>query len=54
MQKPKYRSEIAAAVHEGVRGMHRLGLVNEKTVREFDMRCLTQIEDRSGEVGRSR
>jgi hypothetical protein len=27
MKKREYRSEVAAAVHEGVRGMHRLGLV---------------------------
>jgi putative transcriptional regulator len=47
MKKPKYRSEVAAAVHEGVRGMHRLGLVDKKTMREFDMRCLTAIEDLS-------
>ena len=29
MKKTKYRSEVAAAVHEGVRGMHRLGLDGE-------------------------
>ena len=39
----KYRSEIASAVHEGVRGMHRLGLVDKKTMREFDVRCLTAV-----------
>jgi len=41
----KHRSEIAKAVHEGVRGMHRLGLVDKKTMREFDVRCLTPIDD---------
>jgi putative transcriptional regulator len=44
MAKRKYRSEIAAVVHEGVRGMHRLGLVDKKTMREFDLRCLTTVE----------
>jgi putative transcriptional regulator len=47
MKKPKYRSEVAAAVHEGVQGMHRLGLVDKTTMREFDVRCLTAIEDLS-------
>jgi putative transcriptional regulator len=47
MKKPKYRSEVAAVVHEGVLGMHRLGLVDKKTMREFDVRCLTAIEDLS-------
>ncbi len=45
MPKSKYRSEIAEVVHEGVCGMHKLGLVGKKTMREFDVRCLTTIED---------
>ena len=40
MKKAEYRSEVAAAVHEGVRGMHRLGLVDKRTMREFDVRRL--------------
>jgi putative transcriptional regulator len=43
----KYRSEIAEAVHEGIRGMHRLGLVDKRTMREFDLRCLTAVDDLS-------
>jgi putative transcriptional regulator len=43
--KRKYRSKIAEAVHEGVRGMHRLGLVDKKTMREFDVRCFTAVDD---------
>jgi putative transcriptional regulator len=53
MKKREYRSEVAAAVHEGVRGMHRLGLVDKTTVREFDVRCLTAIEDLSAKDIRS-
>lgn len=45
MTKRKYRSEIAAAMHETVRGMHRAGLVDKKTMRDFDVRCLTSVED---------
>ncbi len=44
-KKSRYRSEIASAVHEGVRGMHRLGLVDKKTMREFDVRCLTRVDE---------
>jgi putative transcriptional regulator len=43
--KAKYRSEIAGAMHETVRGMHRLGLVDKKTMRDFDVRCLTAVEE---------
>jgi putative transcriptional regulator len=46
--KAKYRSEIAAAVHEGVRGMYRLGVVDKQTMRDFDIRCLTTVEPLSG------
>jgi putative transcriptional regulator len=42
--KAKYRSPIAETVHEGVRGMHRLGLVDKQTMREFDLRCLTNVQ----------
>lgn len=42
--KKKYRSPIAAAMHETVRDMYRLGLVDKQTMREFDVRCLTSVE----------
>lgn len=45
MTKSKYRSGVAAAMHETVRGMHRLGLVDKQTMREFDVSCLTSVED---------
>lgn len=47
MAKRKYRSPIAEAVHEGVRGMHRLGLADKKTMRKFDVRCLTSVDEMS-------
>lgn len=43
--KTKYRSEIAQAMHETVRGMYRLGIVDKQTMREFDVRCLTSVEN---------
>lgn len=43
----KYRSEIAETVHEGIKGLHRVGLVDKKTMREFDLRCLTTVDDLS-------
>lgn len=41
----KFRSDIAAAMHETVGDLHRLGLVDKKTMRDFDLRCLTGTED---------
>ena len=47
MTKRKFRSEIAGAMHETVRGMHKLGVVDKQTMREFDVRCLTAVEELS-------
>lgn len=43
----KFRSDIAQAVHEGVSDLHRLGLVGPRTLRDFDARCFTPIEELS-------
>jgi len=43
----KYRDDIAKVVHEGASGMHRLGLIDAKTMRNFDLSCLTTVEDLS-------
>jgi putative transcriptional regulator len=45
MTKAMYRSEIAQAMHETMRGMRRLGVVDKQTMRESDVRCLTSVED---------
>jgi putative transcriptional regulator len=43
-------SEVAHAVREqSVRGMRQLALVDKKTMREFDLRCLTSMEKLSAE-----
>ncbi len=49
VKKSKFRSPIAEAMHETVRGMHRVGLVDKRTMREFDVRCLTSLEDLTAE-----
>ena len=40
----QYRSEALGVLHETARGLHRLGLVDTKTMREFDASCLTPVE----------
>jgi putative transcriptional regulator len=40
----KYRSKALGALHESVEGLHRLGLVDTKTMREFDASCLATVE----------
>ncbi len=40
----KYRSSIMAAVHETAVGLYRSGGLNQRTMREFDVMCLTPIQ----------
>ena len=41
---PKFHSGIAEAVHETASGLHRIGVIDQKTMREFDASCLTAVE----------
>ena len=46
--KPKkYRSRISGAIHETAAGLHRIGLLDRETLREFDASCLTAVEELS-------
>lgn len=40
----KYQSEALEALHETAARLHRLGLINRKTMRNFDASCLTSVE----------
>lgn len=44
MAKAKqYRSELMASIHETAEGLHTAGLMDKRTMREFDELCLTPI-----------
>ncbi|MDA8139344.1 MAG: DNA-binding transcriptional regulator [Desulfobacteraceae bacterium] len=40
----KYKSDPLEALHKTAEGLHRIGLVNRKTMRDFDASCLTTVE----------
>jgi putative transcriptional regulator len=40
----KYKSDALKALHETAEGLHRIGLINKKTMRDFDSSCLTTVE----------
>ncbi|MBI3420077.1 MAG: helix-turn-helix domain-containing protein [Proteobacteria bacterium] len=42
----KYKSKHARVVHEAMRGAYRAGVINEKTMRQFDESCLTKVNRR--------
>ena len=37
------RSRLSAAIHETASGLHRIGLLDKATMREFDTSCLTSV-----------
>lgn len=45
MSKKQYRSKVMAAIHETASGLYEAGLMDKKTMREFDENCLTPIHD---------
>ena len=45
----QYRSRIAAAVHETAGGLHAAGLLDKRTMREFDESCLTPVRPLSAQ-----
>ncbi|HYD71368.1 DNA-binding transcriptional regulator [Azospirillum sp.] len=44
-----YRSDALAAVHETAADLHAAGLLDQRTMRDFDAMCLTTVEDLSPE-----
>ena len=46
--KPKkFRSRLSAAIHETAASLHRAGLLDKETMREFDASCLTTVAELS-------
>lgn len=39
-----YKSKILATVHEAMQDAHDIGILDKKTMREFDASCLTAVE----------
>jgi putative transcriptional regulator len=44
MATTRFKSEALGALHETVQGLHKAGLVDVKTMREFDASCLTTVK----------
>jgi putative transcriptional regulator len=42
--KEQYRSSLMASIHETAEDLHSAGIMNKKTLREFDELCLTPIQ----------
>ncbi len=42
--KKQYRSALMASIHETAEGLHSAGVMNKRTMREFDELCLTPVQ----------
>ncbi len=40
----KFRSDALEAAHDAAAGLHRAGIIDKRTMREFDASCLTMVE----------
>jgi putative transcriptional regulator len=43
----KYKSDLFGAIHESAEDLYRAGLIDAKTMREFDASCLSTVEPMS-------
>jgi len=41
--KKQYRSPLMASIHETAEGLHATGIMEKRTMREFDDLCLTPV-----------
>ena len=39
----KYKSNVCAAIHETMQGLHDIGLIDDAQMRQFDKSCLTPV-----------
>ena len=40
--REKYQSELLGAIHETAAGLHKIGVIDDKEMREYDEDCLVQ------------
>jgi putative transcriptional regulator len=45
--KSRYRSDRLAVLHKTAESLHRIGVFDKATMRDFDATCLTQVEQLS-------
>lgn len=45
--KPTYRSDALRSAHLAAQDLYAVGAIDKTTMREFDVSCLTQVEDLS-------
>lgn len=44
----QYRSRVMAAIHRTAEGLHAAGVMDKRTMRQFDDACLTPVQALTG------
>ena len=42
--RKQYRSPLMASIHETAEGLHAAGVMEKRTMRDFDELCLTPVQ----------
>lgn len=42
--KPRFRSDLMEAIHSAAAGLYQVGAIDQITMRNFDVACLTAID----------
>jgi len=53
MKRERYKSRLLSAVHETARDLHKLGVIDKRTMREYDFLCVEPVSAYSAEQIRS-
>jgi len=53
MKSKKYKSRLLGVVHETARDLHKVGLIDKYTMREYDILCIEPVSAYSAEQIRS-
>ena len=53
MEREKHQSRLLEAVHETAQDLHKLGFINKRTMREYDVLCVKPVSAYSAEQIRS-
>ena len=51
--KNRYESDLLGSLHETALGLHKIGVINEQEMREYDRDCLVRKKELKKEMSKS-
>ncbi|GHU17586.1 hypothetical protein FACS1894163_08670 [Spirochaetia bacterium] len=53
MEKDKYQSDLLGSLHETAVGLHKIGVISDAEMQEYDNNCLVSEDDPTAGTTRS-